>query len=106
MLGENVQMSRDEFDPYLPDAKDGYYELEQIKPGIVLCPFCDTIIDATQHKQVKAAYEVIKVMPDASWGSVPVCKCPGVWAVYHPGTKKWSFRYKDHNAGGNAWQNS
>lgn len=93
MLGENVRMSRKEFDPYLPDHKEGYYELEQIKPGVALCPFCTDIIDATQNEQVKAAYEVITEFPD-SWGSVPVCKCAGVWAVYSPKAKKWSFRYR------------
>jgi hypothetical protein len=94
MLGENVKMSRNEFNPYLPDHKDGYYELDQIKPGVVLCPFCDAIIDATQHKQVLAAFEVVKVWPD-SWASVPVCRCPGVWAIYSPKDKKWAFRYQD-----------
>jgi len=94
MLGENVEMSRKEFNPYLPDHKDGYFELEQIRPGVVLCPFCDKIIDATQHKHVLATYEAVKVWPDTSWASVPICNCPGVWAVYSPKDKKWAFRYK------------
>jgi hypothetical protein len=93
MLGHDVEMPRTKFDPYLPDHKDGYYELEQIKPGIVLCPFCSDIIDATQNEFVKAAYETVTVYPD-SWASVPVCKCPGVWCVYSPNTKKWAFRYQ------------
>ena len=93
MLGQHVEMSRDKFQPYLPDHKDGYYELEQIKPGIVLCPFCSDIIDATQNEFVKAAYEAIMEWPD-SWASVPICRCPGVWAVYDPNVKKWAFRYQ------------
>jgi hypothetical protein len=102
MLGENVEMSRNEFQPYAPDHKAGYYELEQIKPGVVLCPFCDRLIDATQHKEVKAAYVVIQQWP-ASWASVPICKCDGVWAIYSPTDEKWAFRYKERN-GDLSWQ--
>ena len=94
MLGDNVKMSRTEFDPYLPDTKDGYHELEQIRPGVVLCPFCTRILDATQDKNVLSVFEAIKVWPD-SWASVPICNCPGVWCVYSPRTKKWAFRYLD-----------
>jgi hypothetical protein len=93
MLGQHVEMSRKSFDPYLPDHKEGYYELDQISPGVVLCPFCSDILDATQDPNVKAAYEVIMLWPD-SWASVPMCKCPGVWAVYSPDIQKWAFRYK------------
>jgi hypothetical protein len=104
MLGDNVKMSRSEFDPYLPDKKDGYHELEQIKPGVVLCPFCTRILDATQDKHVLSAFEAIKVWPD-SWASVPICNCPGVWAVYSPKTGKWAFRYQENN-GDTKWQTS
>lgn len=104
MLGDNVKMSRTEFNPYLPDHKDGYYELDQIKPGVVLCPFCNDIIDATQNKHVRATVEAIGVFDESSWASVPVCSCPGVWAVYEPNSKKWSFRYRK-NEGSNEWQN-
>lgn len=102
MIGENVEMSRSEFQPYLPDHKNGYYELEQIRPGVVICPFCENVIDATQDKEVLAAYEVI-LMWDASWASVPICKCPKVWAVYDPHSKKWAFRYAI-DTGGKEWQ--
>jgi hypothetical protein len=104
MLGDNVKMSRTEFDPYLPDKKDGYFELDQIKPGVAICPFCTKILDATQDKQVLSTYEVIKMWPD-SHASVPICRCPGVWAVYSPKTCKWSFRYRIDN-GDLSWQTS
>ncbi len=94
MLGENVEMSAKDFNPYLPNHKEGYHELEQLKPGVVMCPFCDTIIDATQNEEVKAAFEVIQFYDGVSWGSVPICHCPRVWAIYDPNIKKWSFRYK------------
>ena len=105
MLGNDVEMSRTKFNPYLPDHKDGYYELEQIKPGVVLCPFCTNIIDATQNVNVKATVAAIEAFPDSSWASVPVCKCPGVWAIYDPNSKQWSFRYKKHE-GSDEWRNS
>ena len=104
MLGDNVKMSRTEFDPYLPDTKDGYHELEQIRPGVVLCPFCTRILDATQDKNVLSVFEAIKVWPD-SWASVPMCNCPGVWAVYSPKTGKWAFRWQENN-GDTKWQTS
>jgi hypothetical protein len=103
MIGDNVEMSRSEFQPYLPDHKAGYYELEQIRPGVVVCPFCENIIDATQSKEVLAAYEVI-LLWKASWASVPICTCPKVWAVYDPHAEKWAFRYAIDN-GGKEWQN-
>jgi hypothetical protein len=104
MLGENVEMSRKSFDPYLPDHKDGYYELEQIKPGVVICPFCETIVDATQEDGVKAAVEAVSVWPD-SWASVPICECNrGLFAVYSPQIKKWAFRYQIPQKGIEQWQ--
>jgi len=103
MLGDNVEMARSEFQPYLPDHKTGYLELEQIKPGVVLCPFCDKIIDATQHNKVLAAYEVVKEYPESSWASVPICSCPGVWAIYDPNEKRWAFRFQVRN-GDTLWQ--
>ena len=105
MLGDNVEMSRKEFDPFLPDHKDGYRELDQIKPGAALCPFCGDILDATQNKQVLAAFEVVKLWPE-SWASVPICNCPGVWAIYSPKNGKWAFRYKEHGKGDERWRNS
>ena len=94
MLGHDVEMPRTAFQPFLPDHKNGYYELEQIKPGVVICPHCGEFLDATQNEHVKAAYETVMVWPDASWASVPICGCPGVWAVYDPEVKKWAFRYR------------
>jgi len=93
MLGQDVTLSKHDFQPYLPDHKRGYFELEQLRPGVVMCPHCDTLIDVKESGILKATYEVILVWPD-SWASVPVCKCPGVWAVYDPNAKKWAFRYQ------------
>jgi len=104
MLGDNVEMSRKSFDPYLPDHKDGYYELDQIRPGVVICPFCGDIIDATQSSKVKAVYEALMVWP-RSWASVPLCDCnKGLYAVYSPDTKKWAFRYQIREKGTAKWQ--
>lgn len=104
MLGDNVEMSRKSFDPFLPDHKDGFYELEQIRPGVVICPFCEDIIDATQEPSVKAAFEAISVWPD-SWASVPLCDCNrGLYAVYSPTIKKWAFRYQIREKGTAKWQ--
>ena len=93
MLGESIKVESDSFKPFLPDAKEGYHELKQIKPGCALCPFCDKIIDARQSKELKATVDAIAVWP-RSWASVPICKCPGVWAVYDPNDGKWAFRYQ------------
>jgi hypothetical protein len=104
MLGDGVEMSRKSFDPYLPDHKDGYYELEQIRPGVVICPFCEEIVDATQEDGVKAAVEAIAEWPD-SWASVPICVCnKGLYAVYSPQIKKWAFRYQIPKKGTDQWQ--
>jgi len=103
MLGQSIVMSRDSFNPYLPDHKDGFYELDQIKPGVVSCPHCCRLIDATQNIHVLAAVETLSVWPD-SWASVPICNCPGVWAVYSPKTKKWAFRFQ--SCGTDDWKDS
>jgi len=103
MLGENVEMSRKVFNPYCPRPKEGYYDIPQIKPGVCLCPRCNSIIDATQNPMVRAAYETIMVWP-SSWASVPVCSCPGVWAVYSPLNEKWSFRWLDHDVDPESWK--
>lgn len=102
MIGDNVEMSGSDFQPYLPDHKAGYHELEQIRPGVVMCPFCDSIIDATQSKEVKAAYDAIMYFDGDSWGSVPICSCPRVWAVFDPNHGKWAFRYQ-LDIGENEW---
>ena len=104
MLGDNVEMSRDSFDPYLPDHKDGFYELDQIRPGVVICPFCNDIIDATQELAVLQVVDALKVWPD-SWASVPLCECnKGLYAVYYPRIKKWAFRYQIRKKGTDKWQ--
>lgn len=94
MLGDNVKESEMKFQPYLPDHKAGYYELEQLKPGIVICPFCEQLIDIKKNQQFKATVETIQVLKGTSWCSTPACRCPGIWAVYDPHSGKWAFRYK------------
>lgn len=102
MLGEHVVLDSMDFQPYLPDHKDGYYELEQLKPGIVSCPHCGKLIDIKEDSHVKATAEALSVWPD-SWASVPICKCPCVWAVYSPKSMKWAFRYRIETDNNN-WQ--
>jgi len=104
MLGDNVEVSRKIFDPYLPDHKDGFYELEQIRPGVVICPFCENIVDATQDSSVRAVVDALSVWPD-SWASVPLCDCnKGLYAVYSPHIKKFAFRYQIRQKGTDKWQ--
>lgn len=103
MLGNSVKMSSLDFQPFLPDHKDGYFELEQIQPGVVSCPFCGILIDMKSHKHVRSTHEAVQVWPD-SWASVPICSCPGVWAVYSPKEKKWAARYTTKKSRG--WQDS
>lgn len=93
MLGQDVVLGNDNFQPYLTDHKTGYYELEQLRPGIVICPHCDDLIDVKQSNILKSTHEALMVWP-GSWASVPICKCPGVWAVYDPSVGKWAFRYQ------------
>jgi hypothetical protein len=100
MLGENVKMSERNFIPFLPEPKEGYYDLEQIKPGVVSCPFCGKLIDIKKHKSVLSTYEAVKILAEDSWASVPICSCPGVWAVYSPMEKKWAARYQARYKGG------
>jgi len=102
MLGQDVVMGSKDFQPYLPDFKEGYRELEQLKPGVVSCPFCNNLIDAKQSQELKATKTVVEQWP-RSWASVPICKCSGVWAVYDPNSTKWAFRYKV-DTGDNSWQ--
>jgi len=103
MLGKNVGMSSKDFQPFLPDHKEGYLELEQIRPGVVSCPFCGILIDMKESAPVKSCHEAIMIMSKDSWASVPICSCPGVWAVYSPKEGKWAARYNAKKSKG--WSN-
>lgn len=105
MLGDDVRDSEMKFQPYLPDHKRGYYELEQIKPGVVICPHCGRFIDAKQDSNFKAAVATIQSFKGSSWASVPICECAGIWAVYDPNANKWAFRYRIET-GDQTWQNA
>lgn len=97
MLGQDVKLNNSNFQPYLTDHKTGYFEVDQLKPGVIMCPFCDTLIDCKEKQLLKSTHDAIQVWPQ-SWASVPICNCKGgsVWAVYDPNVGKWAFRAQDY----------
>ena len=105
MLGDDVKVDEMKFQPFLPDRKTGYLELEQVKPGIVICPHCGDFIDVRHHEGFKACVATIQVLEGSSWASTPICRCPGVWAVYDPEAERWAFRYRAET-GDMSWQNA